>query len=391
MSRNMSTAICSQGTVDGNGGSESPRQQFGTNLIRQHLERLQKSPTETLLLDGGTGEELFLRGVPDDRKIWSATSIVHQKYHSIVEDVHKSFIRAGSQAITTNSYGITPGVGFADGAEVKRLTGIAGEIARRAAKASSPCPLVLGSLGPQLESYRPDLVMKHDDGVQAYRYPIEGLYPHIDAYLAETMSSLEEAWQAIDALSKFYEGLADKRATMKHPMLVSFTLDRDGQIRSGESVMATIPKLIEYAHKREVELVAVLFNCCEPESISKMLMELRKNPIVNQHLQHPLIATNPNEMHDEAPKIYLGAYANRLTPVDPQWTMESSDEAQPMRDDLSPQQYWGEFVRHWHNGVNNKSGVKVGAGDIGGLQLIGGCCGIGPGHVSVLRDRLQGK
>ena len=102
-------------------------------LLRQHLKRLRSSPSETLLLDGGTGEELFLRGVKDDRKIWSATAILNEQYHTIVEDVHRSFINAGSQAITTNSYGITPGVGFTDGHEVKRLVGISGEIARRVA------------------------------------------------------------------------------------------------------------------------------------------------------------------------------------------------------------------------------------------------------------------
>ena len=55
-------------------------------LLYNHLKRLQSSKEESLLLDGGTGEELFLRGVPDDRKIWSATAIVHEKYHSIVEE-----------------------------------------------------------------------------------------------------------------------------------------------------------------------------------------------------------------------------------------------------------------------------------------------------------------
>mmetsp|Transcript_17380 Transcript_17380/g.27247 ORF Transcript_17380/g.27247 Transcript_17380/m.27247 type:complete len:197 (+) Transcript_17380:265-855(+) len=177
----------------------------GNELLRKHLDRLRSSPNETLLLDGGTGEKLFLRGVKDDRKIWSATAIVNVEYHGILEEVHKSFIDAGSQAITTNSYGITPGVGFTDGDEVKRLFGISGEIARRAATdGQDSVALVLGSLGPLVESYRPDLIMKHDDGVKKYRYPIEGLHPFVDIFLAETMSISDEACQVIDALSIFY-------------------------------------------------------------------------------------------------------------------------------------------------------------------------------------------
>ena len=227
--------------------SEGNNQGAG-NLLRTHLDRLRSSPSETLLLDGGTGEELFLHGVPDDRKIWSANAIVNKQYHSIVEDVHRSFIDAGSQAITTNSYGITPGVGFADGEEVKRLVAISAEIARKAAGKSV---LVLGSLGPQVESYRPDLIMKHDDGVNAYLNTVEGLYPHIDIFLAETMSCLEEACQAIAAVSKFHCTLS--ATDVKHPMMVSFTLGSDGKTRNEESVAEVIPKLVEYAHKKRVE------------------------------------------------------------------------------------------------------------------------------------------
>ena len=233
--------------------SDQPNPNRVADLLRNHLRRLQLSPTETLLLDGGTGEELFRRGVPDDRTIWSATAIVNEQYHSVVEDVHRSFLKAGSQAITTNSYGITPGVGFTDGEEVKRLVGIAGHIARRAVTTSSssaPSALVLGSLGPLVESYRPDLIMNHPDGVVAYQFAVHGLYPHIDVYLAETMSCVEEACQAVDAISIFYRGLHDHDP--KHPLLVSFTLNQDGNLRDGEVVIEAIPKVTEYAYRKKV-------------------------------------------------------------------------------------------------------------------------------------------
>lgn len=355
-------------------------------LLHQHLKRLRSSPTETLLLDGGTGEELFLRGVKDDRKIWSAIGILNEQYHTIVEDVHRSFINAGSQAITTNSYGITPGVGFTDGHEVKRLVGISGAIARRVASQNT---LVLGSLGPQVESYRPDLIMEHDDGVKAYQYPIEGLYPYIDIYLAETMSISEEAFQVIDALSLFYQD-NNQRELSKHPLLVSFTLRSDGKVRSGESLTDVIPKLIHRANEKQIELIGVLFNCCEPEAITKALQEIRTCTHIHQHLYHP-----PNHKNDCAtpesesatpPKILLGAYANRLTPVHEEWTLESSEEAQAMREDLLPDEYWEQFVSRWHENEDDKNEE---AAVIGGISLIGGCCGIGPSHIAVLNKKLN--
>ena len=106
----------------------------------------------------------------------------------------------------------------------------------------------------------------------------------------------------------------------------------------------------------------------------------------------------------DRPKIYLGAYANRLTPVDPKWSLESSDEAQAMREDLSPEKYWEEYVKLWHksNGgdsdddacaeTNDDSNINKGVvNELGGIQLFGGCCGIGPGHISVLKEKLGEK
>jgi len=366
-----------------------------TSLLRKHLKRLQSSSSETLILDGGTGEELFLRGVPDDRKIWSAKAIVDEQYHSKLEDTHQSFVDAGSQAITTNSYGITPGVGFTDVEERKRLVGISGEIARRVASESSTPVLVLGSLGPLVESYRADLIMKHEDGCAAYLYAVEGLHPYIDCYLVETMSCCEEACQAIDAISKYY---SDHVKVIRHPVLVSFTLNSDGKTRAGESVVHAIHKLIEYAHNRNVELIGVLINCCEPEAISKALDEIGENQQFHKYLQHPpkqsISSETQQVLKDRPPKILLGAYANRLTPVESDWTLESSEEAQGMRDDLSPIQY-SEFVNRWHGRCKHPTHHGLSSSNDSsidhkvGIQLIGGCCGIGPQYISVLAKQLK--
>ena len=100
-----------------------------TPLLQSQMNRLRSNKSETLILDGGTGEELFVRGVPDDRKIWSATAVVHPQYHSTLQQVHSSFVEAGADAITTNSYGIVPGVGFSI-AEIQQHVATAGRLAR---------------------------------------------------------------------------------------------------------------------------------------------------------------------------------------------------------------------------------------------------------------------
>lgn len=131
-------------------------------------------------------------------------------------------------------------------------------------------------------------------------------------------------------------------------------------------------------------VVGVLFNCCEPESISKAIDKIRRDPTIQQHLQHPSGESFSKSLTDiDPPKILLGAYANRLTPVDSDWTLQSASEAQSMREDLSPVKYWKEFVEHWRS-----SNLEEKCKSIGGVQLIGGCCGIDPSYIAVLKERL---
>lgn len=201
-----------------------------------------------LILDGGTGEELFRQGVPDDRKIWSATALVHESYHDVLKGVHQSFLLAGADAITTNSYGVVPGVGFSE-KDITRYGRLAGDIARQsvtelqASTKGTQRMLVLGSLGPLVESYRPDKIMEHSSGVTAYERMVCALQPSVDVFLAETMSSVEESMQAIEAVSHM---------TTPKPCLVSYTLSSDGKLRSDERVTSAIPRILDYAAQKKV-------------------------------------------------------------------------------------------------------------------------------------------
>lgn len=200
-------------------------------------------------LDGGTGEELFRRNVPDDRKLWSATAVVHGEYHDTLRAVHRSFLEAGSQAITTNTYGIVPSVGFSP-AEIKQYCEIAAQLARQVVRERIDAPQVwvLGSLGPLVESYRPDLIRKHDDGVAIYQSMITAMAPHIDAVLAETMSSVEEAMQPVDALAQYNRIHRDQEL----PLLVSFTLQAQGNLRSNEPSEHALERIFDYAREKNV-------------------------------------------------------------------------------------------------------------------------------------------
>lgn len=363
--------------------------------LRDTFERLRSNPKEVFLLDGGTGEELFRRQVPDDRKIWSATALVHEQYHTILEDVHTDFLESGSDAITTNSYGVCPGVGF-DSDDISKYIAIAGKIARRATqKSSGTNKYVLGSLGPLVESYRPDKIMSHEDGVKNYMRACSSLAPHTDAFIAETMSCVEESIQVLDAVARSNDDDIDKLTGQQQcSLLISYTLDPNGNFRDGEEVLNGIRRLLEHAEKKRENVqckiftilnsnflftecgyfgllrslltffytvLAILFNCSEPEAISKALEGV--------HSDSELLKI----LNDRS--ILLGAYANRLTQVVPNWILADSEAPQPLRNDLDEKRYWEDFVKVWIDRL--------------GVQIIGGCCGITPEHIRYIRAELD--
>lgn len=263
----------------------------------------------------------------------------------------------------------------------------AGRLARKTVNDSqktTPTSIVLGSLRPLIESYRPDKILPHNEGTETYRIMIEALSPSVDCFLAETMSSFEESAQAVQAVSE----------CSRLPILVSYTLESKGDLRSGEPVVQGIRKLLDFSKKQNVDrkcsfltaknfpfcfhdaiisickskrnaslslflkVLGVLFNCAEPEAITIALNHILSDAVLNELLSEQ--------------GVILGAYANRLTPVPDNWTMADSEEAQPMRNDLGPERYH-EFVSKWR-------GL--------GVQIVGGCCGITPEHIAYMRSHL---
>lgn len=323
---------------------------------------------DVFLLDGGTGEELF-KFIPDDRRLWSAAALVDPRHHAVLESVHRSFLNNGCDAVTTNSYGVIPGVGFNED-EIACHLDVAGRIARRAATCTDHPgggrgggglggPFVLGSLGPLVESYRPDMVLPHDEGVRWYERACTALAPHVDAYIGETFSCVREALQLVDSVIN----VSKEDVRRRRPLLVSFTLSPGGTLRDSESVNSGIRTLLTKVKESggHVTLLAVLFNCCEPEALTLALEGIRSDVDLVRMLADS--------------DVLLGAYANSLTRVDPTWSLAESVEPQPLRTDMGPERYWRDYVRVWIDEL--------------GVQIVGGCCGITPDHISFIRSELE--
>ncbi len=290
-----------------------------------------KTP-KPILLDGGMGRELKRVGAPFRQPEWSALALIEAP--ETVVEVHRRFVASGCDIITTNNYAVVP-FHLGDARfelEGEALSELAARLAREAATGDVR---VAGSLPPLSGSYRPDL---YDVERAATLYPriIAAMAPHVDLWIAETVSCLDEAGAICAALTA-----RDK------PLWLSFTvddaLDNGARLRSGESIESACA--LAQQHKVDT----VLFNCSVPEAIGAAIALV-------QQLDTDLSA--------------YGGYANAFTPR-PKDT-EANAVTAALRDEITPTAY-ADMVMQW---------VDYGA------RVVGGCCGVGPDHIAALRTRL---
>ncbi|MGF1625247.1 MAG: homocysteine S-methyltransferase family protein, partial [Alphaproteobacteria bacterium] len=239
-----------------------------------------------IILDGGMGRELLRSGAPFRQPEWSALALIEAP--GFVARAHRAFAAAGAEVLTTNSYALVP---FHIGqkrfdSDGRMLADRAGRLARGVAAegaaegAAKGRARVAGSLPPAFGSYRPDLV-DADLAQPILRTLIAGLAPHVDLWLAETLSAAAEAEAVRRALGN------DPR-----PLWLSFTLADDGRqparLRSGESVA------VAAARAEALGAAALLFNCSQPEVMEAAVRMAR------QALP---------------PGMAIGVYANAFTPM----------------------------------------------------------------------------
>lgn len=292
------------------------------------------------LLDGGMGRELKRMGAPFQQPEWSALALFEGP--DFVRRAHAAFITAGAKVITTNSYAVVP---FHIGSERfaargQELADLAGRLARQAVTESGRKVLVAGSLPPLFGSYRPDLFNAAE--AQTLLKPlIAGLKPHVDLWLAETQSALEEAREVGKALK------GDTK-----PLWLSFTLHDEHpdpanpRLRSGQTVV----EAAKLAH--EMGAATLLFNCSQPEVMGNAIDTARA------------------ELKRLGAKIKVGCYANAFPPQTED--AEANGKLHDIRADLDPKGYLA-FAQDWQ---------------ARGADVIGGCCGIGPEHIAALKATL---
>lgn len=289
-----------------------------------------------VLLDGGMGQELIRRCTAGATPLWSAQVMLDQP--DIVRDLHIDFIQAGARVITLNSYSATPErlAQNGDASMFEKIQGLAIRVAHEARDmARVEGVKIAGCLPPLVASYRPELSPDYAVSLETYRQIVDVQAPHVDYFMAETIASVKDTRACATAAKESGK-----------PVWFGLTVadDCSGNLRSGEPLDSALTVL------NDIGVSATLINCSQPESISACWETL---------LQH----NGP-----------IGAYANAFTSIDKLNPGGTVDVLQA-RSDLNPEQY-AQVAVDW---------VEQGA------AIVGGCCEVGPEHISVLAARLRDK
>ncbi|MBV8804220.1 MAG: homocysteine S-methyltransferase family protein [Sinobacteraceae bacterium] len=296
---------------------------------------------DLIVLDGGAGRELARMGAPFRQPEWSALALLEGP--DFVTRMHQRYVEAGADVITTNSYAVVP---FHLGSERfaargAELADLAGRLARDAVAGARRPVRVAGSLPPVCGSYRADL-FRPDEARPILQVLIRGLAPHVDHWLAETLSAIEEAELVREVVD----------TSVVRPLWLSFTLEDESAVRGQPRLRSGQPVSEAVAAAIRLRAAAVLFNCSQPEVMEDAVF------VAGQVLE------------DSRADLRIGVYANAFPPQPKDAT--ANDGLSDIRADLTPHNYLA-FAKAWHQN---------------GASILGGCCGIGPEHIDALRRGL---
>lgn len=293
----------------------------------EHLNR-RLAAGEVVLIDGGTGTELEARGVSMNGAVWCGVAVLTD--HDVVRATHEAYIRAGAEVITANTF---PSNRLAlepagFGDRVVEINRRAVEAAREARENAAEGPvLIAGSLSPHSAEGVPDPQPDAATVLACFREQV--------AVQAEAGVDL----LALEMIPSAHYGRPAAQAAVESGLPV--WLGMTGWSGDGG-----------WLHEG---------------GLSGLVAELVQPGVAAVNAMH----TDVEQIHPALDEIeqqwdgVLGAYAHHGDWIPPNWIFQ----------DITPEQY-ADAALSW---VDR------------GVQIIGGCCGIRPQHIALLKERLPAR
>jgi S-methylmethionine-dependent homocysteine/selenocysteine methylase len=280
---------------------------------------------EVILIDGGTGTELEARGVPMNGAAWCGVAVLD--HQDVVRGVHEDYIRAGAEVVIANTF---PSNRLSlepagFGDRVEEINRRAVETALQARENAADRPvLVAGSLSPHSAEGVPDPQPDADTVLAAFREQV--------AVQADAGVDLF----ALEMIPDAFYGRAATQAAIESglPVWLGTTAwSGEGGWEHGGRLADLVAELVQPG------VMAVNAMHTDVADIGPAVAQIR-----------------------EAWDGVIGAYAHHGGWEPPNWIFY----------DITPEAYAAAALE-W---------VAQGA------QIIGGCCGIRPAHIELLRERL---
>ena len=211
------------------------------------------------VLDAGMGQELLARGLITKGTLWSASSLLEEKYNKLVIDTHLSSINAGAEVILTNTF-TTRRVRMEQN-QVGDLFRFANqkacELAVKAKELSKKKILIAGSLPAQNDTYEVD---NRDKNIIEKNFFDQAkiISPYIDFFYLDVLSSGREIEIALNIIQN-----------LKKTVLVGLHIKKNGKLPSGETITEVVKK---YKNSSWLGVVAA---CVSLEIIEKISDEIK--------------------------------------------------------------------------------------------------------------------
>ncbi len=292
------------------------------------------------ILDGGMGQELLARGLDPRGTLWSAKALLNDKYHSLIENIHEDFIKAGSEVIVTNTFSTRKIRLQENNLENKFeiLNKQAGEIAKKVKK-KYPQIKIAGGLPPQNITYSEDKRDKNEI-LKNFNDQAKILNPYVDFFYFDVLSSIREIEIAIISTKEF-----------EKPFLIGAHISEGTSLPSGEK-LSDIKKIIENKN-----LLGLILACVSPENFRGNLNEIKQ---IGCPFGFKINAFETTKISGG----YTKNYKNSKT--------GNPNEFLGQRKDLTPIKV-AEFAKHFKDQ---------------GATILGGCCETTPDHIKKISELI---
>ena len=283
------------------------------------------SSGEILLSDGAMGTELQKRGM----KSLACPEELNVSNPDLIRSIHKDYFDAGSDIVETNSFGGNK-ILLASHNYEKRVREFAIKAAENAKSVCPPGKFIAGSVGPTGQILEPFGNLRPEDAYNTFYEISEALAEGgIDIIFIETMMSIEEAEIAVKA--------AKEKTKLPVAVTMTFQVDPSGiKTMWGVDILTMINRLTNAG----ADIIGS--NCGKGfDEMIEVIKEMR--PLTSK----PILA----QANAGLPELVNGINVYKETP---------------------------ELI---------KPKVKILLSN--GVNIIGGCCGIGPHHIKMIHSILK--